>query len=81
MKAFWLWLEKEIEKIPEYLASLDASQKLNVLTRLIPYVIPKTTSVSVYKADHDGFKDHEKEALMLSEDIELDTDTDWSYLK
>ena len=38
-------IEKEIQKIPESLESLDSKERLNVLCKLLPYVFPKVESV------------------------------------
>lgn len=38
-------MQKELEQLPETLKELDPVQKLNVLCKLMPYVLPKTESV------------------------------------
>jgi hypothetical protein len=39
-------MQKEIERLPETLRELEAVQRLNILCKLIPYVLPKVESVS-----------------------------------
>jgi len=38
-------MQKELEQLPETLKSLEPVQRLNVLCKLMPYVLPKTESV------------------------------------
>ncbi len=38
-------MQKELEQLPETLKDLDSVQRLNVLCKLMPYVLPKTASV------------------------------------
>lgn len=38
-------MQKEVEKIPEYLEGLEPKDRLNVLCKLMPYVFPKVDSV------------------------------------
>ena len=38
-------MQKELEQLPETLKELDAVQRLNILCKLMPYVLPKTESV------------------------------------
>lgn len=38
-------MQKELEQLPETLKELDPVQRLNVLCKLMPYVLPKTESV------------------------------------
>lgn len=38
-------MQKELEQLPETLKELDPVQRLNVLCKLMPYVLPKTDSV------------------------------------
>lgn len=38
-------MQKELEQLPETLKELDLVQRLNILCKLIPYVLPKTESV------------------------------------
>lgn len=39
-------MQKEIESLPETLKELDPVQRLNILCKLIPYVLPKVESVT-----------------------------------
>jgi len=39
------FVQKEIEQLPETLKTLTPAQRLNVLCKLMPYVLPKTESV------------------------------------
>jgi hypothetical protein len=39
-------MQKEIEQLPETLKELDPLQRLNILYKLIPYVLPKVESVT-----------------------------------
>jgi hypothetical protein len=38
-------IQKELEQLPETLKELDPLQRLNILCKLMPYVLPKTESV------------------------------------
>ena len=38
-------MQKELEQIPDTLKELDPVQRLNILCKLMPYVLPKTESV------------------------------------
>lgn len=38
-------MQQELEQLPETLKALDPVQRLNVLCKLMPYVLPKTESV------------------------------------
>jgi hypothetical protein len=38
-------MKKELEQLPETLKELDPVQRLNILCKLMPYVLPKTESV------------------------------------
>lgn len=38
-------MQSELEQLPELLKGLDPMQRLNVLCKLMPYVMPKTESV------------------------------------
>ena len=43
-------LEKEIQKIPEYLQSIEKpDKKLDYLIKLMPYILPKINNISVEK--------------------------------
>jgi len=39
-------MQKELEQLPETLKELDPVQRLNILCKLIPYVLPKVESVT-----------------------------------
>lgn len=39
-------MQKEIERLPDTLKELEAVQRLNILCKLIPYVLPKVESVT-----------------------------------
>lgn len=38
-------IQSELEQLPETLKDLDPVQRLNILCKLMPYVLPKTESV------------------------------------
>ncbi len=38
-------IQAELEQLPETLKKLDPIQRLNILCKLMPYVMPKTESV------------------------------------
>ena len=38
-------MQKEIEKLPETLETLEPKERLNVLCKLMPFVFPKVESV------------------------------------
>jgi hypothetical protein len=49
-------IQKEIESLPETLKELEPVQRLNILCKLIPYVLPKVESVSHRQGEPDEFK-------------------------
>jgi len=49
-------MQKELEQLPETLKELDPVQRLNILCKLIPYVLPKTESVKHNLGEPDEFK-------------------------
>ncbi len=38
-------MQKEIQKLPETLKELEPVQRLNILCKLIPFVLPKVESI------------------------------------
>ena len=38
-------MQTEIEKLPETLESLEPKERMNVLCKIMPYVLPRTDSV------------------------------------
>lgn len=45
-------IQKELEQLPETLKGLDPAQRLNVICKLIPYVLPKVESIDLsYEED------------------------------
>jgi len=38
-------MQKEIQKLPEYFESLNNSEKLNFICKIMPFILPKTESV------------------------------------
>ena len=38
-------MQKEIEKLPETLKELEPAQRLNILCRMMPFVLPKVESI------------------------------------
>ena len=38
-------MQKEIEKLPETLETLDPKERLNIVCKLMPYVFPKVETV------------------------------------
>ena len=49
-------MQKELEQLPETLKDLEPVQRLNVLCKLMPYVMPKTESVKHNFGEPDEFK-------------------------
>lgn len=49
-------LYKELEQLPDTLKELEPAQKLNILCKLIPYVLPKVVSVTHELGEPDEFK-------------------------
>jgi hypothetical protein len=39
-------MQKEIERLPETLESLEPKERMNILCKLLPYVFPKVEAVS-----------------------------------
>lgn len=44
-------VEKELNQLPETLAALPAEKRLEVLLKLLPFVLPKVESVSMTKGE------------------------------
>jgi len=40
-------LQGHIDKIPEYLDSLDTKDKLEAITKLLPYILPKLSNIEM----------------------------------
>lgn len=49
-------MQKELEQLPETLKELDPVQRLNILCKLIPYVLPKVESVTHKLGEPDEYK-------------------------
>lgn len=49
-------MQKELEHLPETLKELDPVQRLKILCKLIPYVLPKVESVTHRLGEPDEFK-------------------------
>ncbi|MBK9401754.1 MAG: hypothetical protein IPN36_13155 [Bacteroidetes bacterium] len=49
-------MQKEIEQLPDTLKELDPVQRLNILCKLIPYVLPKVESVTHRLGEPDEHK-------------------------
>ena len=49
-------MQKELEQLPDTLKELEPVQRLNILCKLIPYVLPKVESVTHKLGEPDEFK-------------------------
>jgi len=49
-------MQKELEQLPETLKELEPVQRLNILCKLIPYVLPKVESVTHKLGEPDEYK-------------------------
>jgi predicted ATPase len=49
-------MQTELEQLPSTLKELDPVQRLNILCKLMPYVLPKTESVKHNLGEPDEFK-------------------------
>ncbi|WP_207759799.1 hypothetical protein, partial [Flavobacterium cyanobacteriorum] len=49
-------MQKELEQLPDTLKELEPVQRLNILCKLMPYVLPKTESVKHNFGEPDEFK-------------------------
>ena len=49
-------MQKELEQLPETLKELEPAQRLNILCKLIPYVLPKVESVNHTQGEPDQNK-------------------------
>jgi hypothetical protein len=43
---------KELDHIPETLEKLDADKRLEVVIKLLPYILPKVDAVSMYENEN-----------------------------
>ncbi len=48
-------MQKELEALPETLKELDTVQRLNILCKLIPFILPKVDSVHHEQGEPDEF--------------------------
>jgi hypothetical protein len=44
-------LDEELEALPQLLAELPTEKRLDVLLRLVPYVLPKVEAVSMFQGE------------------------------
>jgi hypothetical protein len=51
-------MQKEIERLPDTLKELEAVQRLNILCKLIPYVLPKVESVTHTQGEPESQTEH-----------------------
>jgi len=49
-------MQKEIERLPEVLETLEPKERLNILCKLMPFVFPKVESVSHAQGEPDEHK-------------------------
>jgi len=49
-------MQKEIESLPDTLKELEPVQRLNILCKLIPFVLPKVESVTHTQGEPDEYK-------------------------
>ncbi len=49
-------MQNELEQLPQTLQTLDPIQRLNILCKLMPYVLPKVESVTHKLGEPDEFK-------------------------
>jgi len=47
-------MQKEIEKLPEYLETLDTKERVNIICKLMPFVFPRVDNVSPYQGEPIG---------------------------
>lgn len=48
-------IKKEIERLPEYLQSLETKDRVNVLCKMLPFVLPKVESVHFEEGEQFSF--------------------------
>ncbi len=48
--------KKELEALPETLSKMEPEKRLNILIKLMPFVIPKVNSVTHRQGEPDEFK-------------------------
>lgn len=48
-------MQKEIEKLPEYLESLEPQERINIVIKLIPFVFPKVQPVNLKEGEPFSF--------------------------
>ncbi len=49
-------VEKELNQLPETLATLPAEKRLEVLLKLLPFVLPKVESVGMTKGEPSSWE-------------------------
>ena len=55
-KALKEMMQKELKTLPDTLKELEPVQRLNILCKLIPYVLPKVESVTHTQGEPDEYK-------------------------
>lgn len=48
-------MQNEINKLPEYLESLEPKERINIVLKLIPFVFPKVQSVHIKEGEPFSF--------------------------
>ena len=49
-------VQKEIKDLPKHLETLDPKDRINVLTKLMPYVFPKVQTVHLTQGEPNIFE-------------------------
>ena len=44
-------MQKEIQNFPKHLETLEPKERLNIICKLLPYVLPKVESVSLTEGE------------------------------
>ena len=64
-------LAGELERIPEYLQSLDEEKRLDMIIRLLPYILPKMDPIPVTDADQLGLQPAKRKIEVMTRQNEM----------
>ena len=49
-------MQKELNKLPEYIESLEPKERIEIIIKLMPFVFPKVASVKSYEGEPMNFE-------------------------
>ena len=61
----------ELERIPEYLQSLDEEKRIDMIIRLLPYILPKMDPIPATDADQLGLQPAKRKIEVMNRQNEM----------